>query len=203
MEHVRLNLVTTDPARLDDATKYLEHEAKDVIEQEPGSLGLSVSVNELGVAIIASYWVSGDAMRESEGKIAPLRDEVLERGLGTVSTEHLEVASTMRVARPHAGGGVRLTRADVDPKRVDEAIAGYEDTALPWYTETDGFCRALLFVDRRRGRAISETIWRDAAALVGSRSADAAIRVDAVAATGAEIRALEEYRVVFNSSSLG
>ena len=203
MEHVRLNLVTTDPARLEDAVKYLEHEAREVVEQEPGNLGLSVSVNELGAAAIASYWVSGDAMRESAKHVAPLRDEVLFRGLGTVSSEHLEVSSIVRVARPQAWSGVRVTRADIDPERVDDAIANYEDSALPWYTETEGFCTALLFVERRRGRAIMETTWRDTDALVGSRGAEAGIRVDAVAATGAEIRALEEYRLVFSSASLG
>jgi hypothetical protein len=92
-----------------------------------------------------------------------------------------------------------LTRAETAPARVQEAITAYEDTAVPWLTEAEGFTAALLFADRRTGRSINETLWRDREALAASRSAAAAIRVDTVAATGSAIRAVEEYLLAFNS----
>ena len=79
---------------------------------------------------------------------------------------------------------MRHTVYQTNPALLDEAIAGYEDTAVPWLTETDGVVSAALLVDHRSGRQLSQTIWRDIDALVKSRSPAAAIRVDAVAATG-------------------
>jgi hypothetical protein len=119
--------------------------------------------------------------------------------VATVSVERHEVASSTRITRPPPGAGVRLTRVDVDPAKVPFAIAAFEDTAVPWLTETDGFCQALALVHRRSGRGIVETVWRDAAALAASRSAAAAIRADAIAATDSVIRALEEFRLEYTS----
>jgi hypothetical protein len=200
MEHARVSLLTLDPACAGDVVKYVEHEARPAIEEIPGSRGVALlEIPDLAVIMLESFWVSGDAMRESEGAVAPLRKEAVHRGVATVSVERHEVASATRPARPEAGAGVRLTRVDIDPRRVDEAIARYEDTAIPWLTESDGFCSQVLLVHRRTGRALTETIWRDRDALAASRSRAAAIRADTVAATDAEIRALEEYRLEFST----
>jgi hypothetical protein len=198
--HVRVNLVTADPVRLDDTVRYLEDEVRKQVESAPGNLGTALHLNpELSVAVVESLWVSGNALRESERIAEPLRAEAARRAGGTASEEHFGVANLVQVARPRAGAGVRLTRLDTDPTSIGEAIAAYEDTAVPWLTEVDGFCAAHLYVDTRSGQSISETIWRDADALAASRSAAAAIRADAVAATGSVVRALAEYRLVFTT----
>jgi hypothetical protein len=139
-------------------------------------------------------------MRESERATARMRDDAIKRGLVTVTIEHHEVASALRASRARAGAGVRLTRVDIDPRRVDDAIAAYEDTALPWLTEAQGICSALLFVHRHSGRSIHETIWRTAGALADSRAREANMRVDSVAASDALIRALEEYELAFTTA---
>jgi hypothetical protein len=201
VEHARVSLMTLDPACAVDVVKYVENEARPVIEEIPGSRGVALlTIADLAVMVMESFWFSGDAMRESEGAVAPLRKEAVHRGVATVSVERHEVASATRVARPAAGAGVRLTRVDIDPRRVNEAIARYEDTAVPWLTETDGFCSAVLLVHRRTGRALTETVWCDHESLAASRSPAAAIRADTVAATEAEIRALEEYRLEFSTA---
>jgi quinol monooxygenase YgiN len=201
VQHVEVNLLAADPARLGDAIRFLEEKARPVLEDLPGSQGLSVSVNpDLGVAVFEEFWVSHDALREHERSAAATRAEAARLSGGTVSAERFAVASFTRVRRSEAGGGVRLTRMDTDAKRMDEIVAGYEDTALPWLTETPGFVGALLFVDRRSGRSISETRWEDAAALAASRGAAASIRADLVAATDSSIRAVEEYALVYDSA---
>ena len=201
IEHARVSLMTLDPACTGDVVKYVEHEARPVIEQIPGSRGVALlAIPDLAVIVMESFWFSGDAMRDSEGAVAPFRKEAVRRGVATISVERHEVASATRVARPAPGAGVRLTRVDIDPRRVDEAIARYEDTAVPWLTETEGFCSAVLLVHRRSGRALTETVWRDLEALAASRTHAASIRADAVAATEAGIRALEEYRLEFSTA---
>ena len=201
MEHVQVNLLTADPVRLGEAIRYLQDKARALLEELPGSQGMSVSANpELGVAVVESFWVSHHAMREHEKTVAPTREEAARLSGGTVSVERFVVASFTRVKRPHPGAGVRLTRMDTDASRIDQVVAGYEDTALPWLTETPGFVASLLFIDRSTGRSISETQWENSGALAASRSAAAAIRADVVAATDSSIRAVEEYSLVFNTT---
>ncbi|HKB31309.1 MAG TPA: hypothetical protein VKD26_10785 [Streptosporangiaceae bacterium] len=209
MLHVRLNLITADPLRLGDAIKYIEAEVRPAVEGQVGNLGMSLQVNsELGVAILESFWVSGDALRDSEKIVAPSRREAVRRAAGTVTVERYRVPIFEQEAPSRSGAGVRLTRMDTEPSKLEDAIEAFGDTAVPWLADTDGFCSALLFTDSSSGRMISETVWRDPQALAASRSAAAAIRVDAVAAirvdavaaTGCVIRAVEEYSLVFSSA---
>jgi len=201
VQHVRLSFMTTDPDRIGDAVRYLEDEARSLVESQPGNLGMSLEVNpELGAAVVESHWVSGDAMRDNEKAVAPVFEKAAGRGNGTASVERYELGSFVQAARPRSGSGVRFTRSDLETADIDDAIANYEDTAIPWLVATDGFCRAVMFVNRRTRQAVNETLWLDEDALVGSRSAEAGIRADAVAATSAAIRALEEYRLAFSSA---
>jgi hypothetical protein len=79
-------------------------------------------------------------------------------------------------------------------------VSGYENTVLPWLSETLGFVAEMMLLDRRRDRAIMQTVWDDLDALVASRSVAAAIRADMIAAMDSAIRALEEYRLLFSSA---
>jgi hypothetical protein len=198
--HVRFNYSAGDPCRIRDVVKYLEEDARPLVEDMPGSVGFSALVNSvLGVAVVQTFWSSDDARRESEKAVAPIRHEMALRGTATVSIEYPQVASFIQLIRPPTGAGVQLTRMNTPPSAMDDAIAGYEDLTVPWLGGTSGFCGQLLFVERGLGRSISETVWRDAQALAASRSAAAAIRVEAAAATNSEIRSLEEYCLVFSS----
>src|SRR4051812_19098685 len=108
MEHVRLSLVTVDPDHLRDVATFVEHDMQGAIGAEPGSRGIALSCDaEIAVAWIASYWVSHDAMRESDRIESPLREKIARRGDATVSVEQFEVASARRTVRPRAGAGVR------------------------------------------------------------------------------------------------
>jgi quinol monooxygenase YgiN len=199
--HVRLNLITADPQRLGDAIKYMEAEVRPAVEMQRGNLGISLQANpELGVAVLESFWVSADALRDSERIVAPARLEAVRlANTGTVTVERYRVP-VFELEGPMPGGaGVRLTRMDVERSKIENAVEVFGDTAVPWLAETEGFCSALLFVDHGSGRSISQTVWQDAQALAASRSTAAAVRVDAVAATDCVIRAVEEFSLVFSS----
>lgn len=197
MLHVRFNFITADPARLADSIKFIESEVRPQVDGQPGSLGTALYTDPgPGLAILESYWVSGDAMEASERAVMPNRRETIKRVAGTVSVERYEVPVYELEAPARRGAGLRLTRMDVEPSQVEDAVEGYGDTAVPWLAETEGFCSTLLLVDPRTGHAISETVWRDKEALVDSRSVSAAVRVDTVSATGCVIRAVEEYDLV-------
>ncbi len=199
--HVEFDLITADPRLLGDCVRYIEGEVRPAVESQPGSLGMSLQANpEHGVAIVESFWASHNALRDSERTAGPLRSEVGRRAKGTVTVERYAVPVFEREAPLRGGEGARLTRMDVQPKAVDDAVEAFGDTAVPSLAETAGFCSALLFADRASGHLISETVWRDPHALAASRGACGAIRADAVEATKCVIRAVEEYILVFSTA---
>jgi quinol monooxygenase YgiN len=198
---VRLNLITADPVLLGDATKYIEGEVRPAVASLPESLGMSLLANpDLGVAILESFWASDYALGHSEAVLAPARTEIIRLARATVAVESYRIPVFEREAPLHGGEGVRLTRMDVEPAAVPDAIEVFGDTVVPLLAETAGFHSALLFADPGSGRLISETVWRDAAALAASRSAAALVRVETVAAANCMIRAVEEYTQVFSSA---
>ena len=200
MLHTRHNLITADPSQLGDSVKFIENEVRPSVENQPGNLGLSLQMNpELGVAILESFWVSGDALRASERAVAPDRAAAVRRASGTVTVERYAVPVFEREAPLRTGEGVRVTRMDVAPTAVEDTIEVIGDTAVPRLADAEGFCAALYFIDRKTGQSIIETSWRDPKALAKSRSAAAAVRVDTVLATNGLVRAVEEYQMVFSS----
>ena len=199
--HAGLSLITVNPLRLDEAVKHIETEISPRVQRLSGSLGLSLHVNsDLGLAVLETLWVSDDTLRAGERVIAPHKDEAVRRATGTITVEHCAVPVFEQVAPVAAGAGVRLTRIDVPLKRVEDAIEVFGDTTVPWLADTKGFCRTLYLVDRNSGRSVSETVWHDARALAGSRSAAAAIRAEVVSAAGGVIRAVEEYSLVIDTA---
>jgi heme-degrading monooxygenase HmoA len=201
MLHVRLNLITADPIRLGDSVKFVENEVRPVVESQPGNLGMALKLNpDIGVAILESFWVSGDALRASERMAAPNRAAAVRRASGTVTVERYSVPVFEREAPLRSGEGVRVTRLDVQPGALEDTVAAFGDVTVPWLADTEGFCSTLLFIDRTSGRSVVETVWRDREALAASRSAAAAIRVNTVRATNGVIRSVEEYQLVFSSA---
>ena len=92
---------------------------------------------------------------------------------------------------------------DVDPPRIEDTVECFGATVVPRMADAGGFCGALLLVDRDTGRSISETMWVSRKALAASRGEAAAVRVETVQSTGALIRAVEEYDLVFSTARIG
>jgi hypothetical protein len=201
MLHVRFNFLTADPVRLDDSVKFIESEVRPQVDSQPGSLGTSLYTDpDAGLAILESFWASDDSMHASEHTVSSSRREAVKRAAGTVSVERYEVPVFELEAPMRSGAGMRLTRMDVEPSQIEDAVEVYGDTAVPWLAEARGFCSTLLLVNPQTGHTISETLWRDEATLAETRSLAAAVRVDTVSATGCVIRAVEEYGLVSTSA---
>jgi heme-degrading monooxygenase HmoA/predicted ester cyclase len=198
--HVRMNMLAGDPARLDDATRYLEGTVRPHVEAQHGNRGLAFLTNEgLGVCLVASYWDTHDAMTASEQAVQVSRKEMTELIGGTVTVEHYEVPVFVRRNRPQAGAGVRLTRLDSPPDGMEAAIEEFRNTAVPALMEMRGLCSAQLMVDRATGRAIVVTAWEDMDALTATRSDVARLRANQTAVTHSQVRTVEEYKLVFSS----
>lgn len=160
-----------------------------VVESLHGSLGISLYANpELAVAIVESFWASHVALVQSEEMVSPGRQVAVRRAGGTVAVERYRVPVFDREAPLSPGAALRLTRMDIRPSGVADAVQAYGDTAVLGLAETEAFRGALLLVDPDTGHLISETIWRNPQALAASRSVAAAVWVDMVASTGCVIR---------------
>jgi len=201
--HTRLNQITADAAALDECAAYIEREVRPALEARPGSLGISVLEDrERGVLIFGSVWATSDEMSGSEDTEAPLRGELARRAGGPVTVEDYQVPIYElfeQQAPPVRGHAVRLTRIQVQPSQVDDAIEVVGEIAVPALTETPGFRDALLFAHPASGRLISETVWRDPGARAAAPNVAAIIRAEVPDEAGSEIRAVEDYALVFSS----
>ena len=203
MLHTRLNWITADADALDGCVTYIEREIRSALEIRPGSLGISVLEDrERGVAIFGSIWTTSDEMSGSENTEAPMRAELAKRAGAPVSVEDYQVPIFELVERQaltqrcHA---VRLTRMQVRPSQVDDVIEVVGDIVVPSLIETPGFCDALLFADPASGHLISETMWRDPGARAAAPSIASILRTEVPDEASGEIRAVEDYSLVFSS----
>ena len=203
MLHTRLNRIAADAAALDGCVSYIEHEIRPALEARPGSLGISVLEDrERGIALFGSVWATSSQMSGSEDTEVPLRGELARRAGGQVTVEDYQVPIfelVVRQAPPDRGYAVRLTRMQVRPSQVDDVIEVVGDIAMPSLIETAGFCDALLFADPASGRLISETVWRDGKARATAPDVAAIVRAEVPDEAGGEIRAVEDYALVFST----
>jgi hypothetical protein len=201
--HTRLNWITADTATLGGCVSYVERKIRPPLEAQPGSLGVSVLEDrERGVAIFGSVWTTSLEMDGSENTEAPLRGELAGLAGGPVTVESYQVpvfGLVQRSAPPRRGYAARLTRMQVRPSQVDDVIEVVGDIAVPSLVETPGFCDALLFADPPTGRLISETVWRDPGARAAAPDVAAIVRAEVPDEADGEIRAVEDYALVFSS----
>ncbi|MFC1944762.1 hypothetical protein ACFLX5_04670 [Chloroflexota bacterium] len=55
----------------------------------------------------------------------------------------------------------RLTRFQMIPDKIDEAIRVYREADMPETRSGKGYCGALLLVDRKTGKGKSIILWED------------------------------------------
>jgi hypothetical protein len=200
MMHIRLSRIAAGPPALDECVAYIEREARPALEGLHGNLGISVLADrEEGAAIFGSAWATSDLMSSSEETEGPLLTELAKRAGGPVTAEDYQIAVFLQEAQPRNGQAVRLTQIQVKPSQVLDLIEVVGDIAVPSLAETPGFCAALLFAGPESGRLISETVWRDPRARAAAPSVAAIIRAQVPEDADGEIRAVEDYSLVFSS----
>jgi predicted ester cyclase len=198
--HVRLYLLTGDPARLTKATQYLEETVRGQVEAQLGSRGLAVLSNaDLGVCVMATYWDSVDALLASERAVESLRQDATALMGGTVSAEQYEVPVFLRQARPGPGAGVRMTRIDGEPARISVAIEEFRHSAGPALLDMPGLCSAQFLVERDTGHCVAVSTWEDMDVMADTRSSVATLRTDLSDVTHARVRSVEEYMLNFST----
>jgi hypothetical protein len=201
MMHAQLTMIRANPRVLGHCIGYVRDELRPVLESQPGSLGLSLQASpESGAATLASFWATREAYWLSRRVTAPLRSELARRVNTPVTGQDYQVAIFEREAPLHSGVAVRVTWLTAKPLGVDDVIQVIGDTAVPRLAETPGFCDALLFADPASGQLISETAWQNPHARAASPSLAAMIQAEVLAEDRCQIRAAEDYTLVFSSA---
>jgi quinol monooxygenase YgiN/predicted ester cyclase len=197
--HVRVNMMSGDPALLGEAVRYLDGTVRSEVEAAPGSRGLAVCTNaDLGNCIVASYWDSAEAMAASEQTVQVPRKQMTELMKGTVTVEQYEVPVFVRRSPAPAGAGIRAIRIDSGPQGVDAIIDEFRNQTVP-STDIGGLCSVHLLTDRASGRCMIVVAFQDADAMAASRAQGARLRASLADVTHAQVRSVEEYRLDFSS----
>jgi heme-degrading monooxygenase HmoA len=196
--YARLVFLTGDPARMEESIRYIEETARPELRSEEGYRGMTlVADRERGKGVVATFWSSEEARTASEEAGRSDRETAIQRLGGTGTLENYEVAVFHQKALPGAGSGVRMTFTEGNPADVDLAVDAFRTTVVPRVELLPGFCRAVLFIDRGRGRGVSAISFADTSGLAASRGAAASVRADATAKAHLNVRGVDEYEMVF------
>jgi quinol monooxygenase YgiN len=191
--------VTGDPRRIDEAIDVVRKDARELLAEQPGFAGVvAFADRDLGKLLVGSMWESEAARAESDERLREQRATMLAPFASSIAVDSYEVAAVHQVRRPEPGAGMRRLLMEADPAQVDRLVDTFKETAIPMLDSIPGFCRAMLFVDRARGRATVGLIYADRDALAASRSAAAGVRAQVTQAAGTQtgVRSLEEFELV-------
>jgi hypothetical protein len=198
--YARVNLLTGDPAQLGEAVRYAKGIVRPHVEAQHGNRGLGCLVNaDLGICVVTSYWDTVEDMTSSEQAVQVFRKQLVERLKGTAKVEHFEVPVFVRRSRSQDGAGVRVTRFECVPARIDTVIREFRKSEIPEFIATPAICSAQMLTDRVFGQCALVTAWENMAAMAASRSSTARLRATMATVTHTQIRSVEEYKMVFSS----
>lgn len=194
---VRAIYTTGDPTKIDTAIRALNTEGRDLLEDRPGYRGGSVFVDRtLGKLLAASWWETEEARRNSDEVLRERRTAMLDPFLGTLAVENYEALVFHQVRQPPAGGGLRVSRLEFDPRDTDLLADTFRASVLPRFETLPGLARASLLADRERGRGMVGVLFVDQASLAASRAGQAAARHEGAAKAHVTVTGLEEFEVV-------
>jgi quinol monooxygenase YgiN len=195
--YARATVVITTPDRVDAVIDLVRDRVVPVVDEQPGSLGLSMNVDrESGRCTVTSIWTDRGSMHASDPALEPVREQAERVAGAPLATEAYEVAVLHRVRQAEPGCWVRGTRVHLDPQQLDAGIRTFRHHTLPAVAGLPGFRSALLLVDRRSGNGVVSVVFDDRAALDASRAQAGQVREEASAETSAQVVGVVESEIV-------
>lgn len=185
-----------DPSAIDRAVTVMRDQVMPALVEIDGCVGMSVLVDrESGRCITTSSWRSLDAMRASEGQVAPLRDQVITTlGAKKPLVQEWEIPVMHRAHLAPEGAGARLSWLKGDPANLDTATEAFKMIMTP-LDDLPGFCSASLLINRNTGEAVSTVVYDNADALVRTRDIANSLRRRVAEQTNAEVREVAEFEL--------
>jgi quinol monooxygenase YgiN len=195
--YARATVVVGDPAKVDDVIAFVHERVLPALEQQAGSLGLSMNVDRgSGRCTVTTVWTDRASMHASERGLGPLREAAGRLAAGAPVTEEYELAVLHRLRQAEPGCWVRTTRVRLDPAQLDTGIRTFRTTTLPAVEKLPGLRSVLLLVDRRSGSGVVSAVFDDRAALDASRAAAEGVRDESSARASASVTDVVESEIV-------
>jgi heme-degrading monooxygenase HmoA len=199
----RYTTVRGDPNKMESAIDYVDGQARAAVEGTDGNRGFAVFADAEGGRIIgASYWDSAESMRASEAGLAGTRADAAAVLAGEVSIESFEMTHGFRHSMPARGAVVRLSRLEVAPSRVDEAISLMREETAPRVKGADGLCSFQQLLDRDTGSGVIISTWESQAAAEAFWPTAEQLRARACDRVGVKFGAMETYTMIRSTVQL-
>ncbi len=195
---VRATTIHADHGRLDEGIAFVRDHVMPATDELDGSCGLSMFVSrDTGVVTVTTAWET-EATRDAASEIlTPLRAKGTRiLGGGTPATELLELAVLDRRRPAEPGFWSRMTRVRIDPQHIDEAIDAYSASTMHDVQLLEGYCSAVLLVDRAQGRGAVSVTFDSRSAMERSREQGETLRTTGLAKAGAEMVEVREAEIV-------
>lgn len=194
--YARVTTVDGDPGRIDDVISFVKGTVEPLVRQQPGSAGLAMFVDrDKGRVTVTTAWSTAEACAASDGPLAPVRGEAARILGGQARPEEFELAVRERVQPAQPGYWNRTTRLAVPVERMEQAIAAFRDRTIPALRQIEGFCGAVLLVDRSTGTAVGATTWVTREHLQASREAADRLRHATADSSGARVTEVTESEI--------
>lgn len=195
---VRATTINADPARLDEGIAFVRDNVVPAVSTLPGNLGLSMFVDRAtGTSTVSTAWETEKARADADAVLTPLRAKGTRIiGGGTPVTELFELAVIDRLRPAEPGFWSRITRVTIDPSNIEEAIDAYTSSTLHDLQLLEGYCSAVLLVDRARGLGVVSVTFDSQAHLEASRARAEDIRRTGLEKAGAEVAEVREAEIV-------
>lgn len=148
--------------------------------------------------LFVTLFDSREAIETAEQRFEVMGDEIPEdvRGRRT-SVEVYEVAMH---EQPHDAAAARVSTLEGTPEQADEGERYAEENVLPRARQLTGWKGVLSLLDRESGRGKLITFWDSTEAMQASAQQANQLRDDSAQASGAAVRSVEPYDVLFHRS---
>lgn len=183
----RSTTIEAQPESIDAGIAYMCDEVMPAVQAMDGCIGMSLLVDrESGRCIATSAWETEEAMRSSEGQVAPVRERAAESFRGGMNVEEWEIAVLHRDHRSNDGACVRATWFKAANGQLDRSVDFYREAVLPALAELEGFCSASLLIDRSTGRSVSSVSFDSSEAMDRNREQARSLRNTRIRELGAD-----------------
>ena len=195
--HARTTTIDARADAIEAGIGYVRDEVMPTITDMPGCIGMSlVADRATGRVIATSAWESEEAMKASEGSVAPSRQQAADILGGPPRVDEWEIALMHRDHRSGEGACVRSTWLTGNPADVDRSIDTFKLTTLPSIEQYDGFCSCSLLVNRSSGRALVTVAFDTVDARTRATEQANKVRAKAASEMAAQVQDVREFDLV-------
>ena len=184
---------------IDAAVKALGEKVLPVCREQKGFKGITASANRATGALgVLTFWETREDLEASESALAKQRAETMAEAGGTVTVQVLEEVGGAVSAPPSLGTSRVMVRSiKMDPSKVDEQLAHFNDVVLPDMKGLPGFQMCRLMIDRKTGAGTAGVVVADADSASAIASHDAEMR-EGARAQGVELGEVDVRELVFS-----